>query len=276
MQALTKTETTAPTARPSALALMASRLSVDPTKLLESLKATVFRGATNEDLLSLVAISNEYQLNPFLREIYAFPAKGGGVTPIISFDGWVKIVSRHPLYDGVEFSWTFDGDGKPESCTCTMHVKGRSKPVTVTEWLAECARNTDIWRSMPRRMLRHKSFIQAARLAFGITGAEEDEASRDNPLPVTVEVASEPEPTAPPTRSPIPTVTPQAQLCDLVESSGCTFDDLVAWGETTGNIKDATSFPDWDAIPTDIAKRLLRNKSGLIESLRKLKGQSNE
>ena len=43
----------------------------------------------------------------------------------------------------------------------------------------ECARNTDPWKSHPRRMLRHKATIQAARIAFGFAGIyDEDEGER--------------------------------------------------------------------------------------------------
>ena len=70
------------TAKPSAINLMASRLSVEPAKLYDTLKSTVFQKATNEELLALVVVANEYGLNPFLKELYAFPAKGGGIVPI--------------------------------------------------------------------------------------------------------------------------------------------------------------------------------------------------
>jgi hypothetical protein len=51
--------------------------------------------------------------------------------------------------------------------------------VTVTEYLAECRRDTGPWKSHPRRMLRHKAMIQAARLAFGYGGIyDQDEAER--------------------------------------------------------------------------------------------------
>ena len=70
--------------KPSALAAMASRVSVDPDKLMSALKATVFKNASNEELLALVVVANEYGLNPFLKEVYAFPAKGGGIVPVLS------------------------------------------------------------------------------------------------------------------------------------------------------------------------------------------------
>ena len=71
----------------------------------------------------------------------------------------------------------FQQDG--ESCTCRIYRKDRSHPIVVTEYMDECRRNTQPWKSHPRRMLRHKAMIQAARLAFGFTGIyDEDEAER--------------------------------------------------------------------------------------------------
>ena len=49
----------------------------------------------------------------------------------------------------------------------------------VTEYMAECIRNTDPWKQYPRRMLRHKALIQCARYAFGFAGiVDPDEAER--------------------------------------------------------------------------------------------------
>ena len=90
--------------RASALALMASRLSVEPTKLLDTLKATVFKGASNEELLALVAVSNRYGLDPLTKQIYAFPSKGG-ITPVVSIDGWLHILNSQPQFDGIEFEY---------------------------------------------------------------------------------------------------------------------------------------------------------------------------
>ena len=165
------------TSKSSALSLMAGRFSVEPTKLLDTLKATVFKGATNEELLALVVVSNEYGLNPLLKEIYAFPAKGGGIVPVVSVDGWIRMMNDHPQFDGIDYEWEREG-GKLISCTAIIHRKDRTHPTRVTEYLSECKRATDPWK-MEHRMLRHKATIQGARVAFGFSGImEEDEADR--------------------------------------------------------------------------------------------------
>jgi len=158
----------------SVLARLAVRFGVEPNKMMECLKATAFKGtATNEQIMALCIVSDQYRLNPWTKEIFAFPDKNNGIIPVVSVDGWSRIINEHAQFDGMEF----EGDG--ESCTCSMYRKDRSHPVTVTEYMDECKRNTGPWGSHPRRMLRHKAMIQAARLAFGYGGIyDADEAER--------------------------------------------------------------------------------------------------
>jgi phage recombination protein Bet len=163
--------------KPSALGLMAERCNVDPAKLHSTLKNTVFKGASDDELLALVVTANTYQLNPLLKEMYAFPKKGGGITPMVGIDGWLKIANRQPNFDGMNVE--VYGDGKtPTHATCEIYLKDRAHPVKVTEYFEECKRNTDPWTQMPRRMMRNKAIIQAIRVAFGIGGIhDEDEAA---------------------------------------------------------------------------------------------------
>lgn len=166
-----------PAPKASALALMAGKFNVEPKKLLETLKNTVFRGATDDELLALVVVSNEYGLNPLTKEIYAFPAKGGGIVPVVSIDGWIRMMNDHPQFDGIDYEFEHSEDGKLIACTSVIHRKDRTKPVRVTEYMVECRRNTDPWK-MEHRMLRHKATIQGARVAFGFSGiTDEDEAA---------------------------------------------------------------------------------------------------
>jgi phage recombination protein Bet len=159
---------------PSVIARLADRFGVDQSKMLECLKSTAFRGGcSNEQLMALCIVSEQYGLNPWTREIYAFPDKQNGIVPVVGVDGWARIINTHPQFDGVEF-WQDN-----EKCTCSIYRKDRAHPVQVTEYMAECKRNTGPWGSHPMRMLRHKSLIQAARLAFGFSGIyDQDEAER--------------------------------------------------------------------------------------------------
>jgi len=159
--------------KPSLLTKFATRYSVDPNKMLETLKATAFKGnVSNEQMIALLIVADQYKLNPFTKEIYAFPDKGG-IVPVVGVDGWMRLMNEHPQFDGIEFQQDED------SCTCTIYRKDRSHPISTTEYMDECKRGTQPWQSHPRRMLRHKALIQCARIAFGFAGIyDQDEAER--------------------------------------------------------------------------------------------------
>jgi phage recombination protein Bet len=142
--------------------------------MLTTLKATAFRGdVSNEQMMALLIVADQYKLNPWTKEIYAFPDRQNGIVPVIGVDGWARIINDHPAFDGMDFQQD------DNACTCRIYRKDRAHPVEVTEYLSECRRNVGPWQSHPRRMLRHKAMIQCARLAFGLVGAyDPDEAER--------------------------------------------------------------------------------------------------
>ena len=175
-------------------------VTIDATSMMSSLKATCFKvgdksyknqkgewvttaapEVTDEQMMQLLLVSNQYGLNPWTKEIYAFPSKGGGIQPIVGVDGWIKIINSHPQFNG--FSFEFYGDfSKTDSdawVKCIIHRKDRTFPIEVVEYFAECAGTSEPWKKFPRRMMRHKTLIQAARLAFGFSGIIElDEYER--------------------------------------------------------------------------------------------------
>lgn len=149
----------------------------------QALAQTIFPkpgDATLERVNALLIVARQYNLSPWTREIYAFPAKGKGIVPIVSVDGWMKLVNGHPDCEGIELSVAMESDDKtPISATCRIHRKGWKVPTEITEYVHEVRRNTEPWRQQPVRMIRHRAFIQAARLAFGFGGIyEADEAAR--------------------------------------------------------------------------------------------------
>lgn len=147
----------------------------DPAELVQTLKATAFKGpASDQQLVALLFVASQYSLNPFTRELYAFPDRQNGIVPVVGVDGWSRIINNHPQFDGMDF------EQDEEGCTCIIYRKDRGHPIRVTEWMAECRRDgVGPWKSHPRRMLRHKAMIQCARLAFGYTGIfDQDEAER--------------------------------------------------------------------------------------------------
>lgn len=171
------TEIVARSKNPSAA--LAAQLNVDTGQLVATLRQTVIPGnATDAECYAFCLIAATYGLNPIMKEIHAFPKKGGGIQTVVGIDGWIKVVNRQPLYDGMEFEEEVAA-GKPVKTTCLIHVKGRSHPVKITEWFDECKRGSEPWNLMPKRMLRHKALIQCARVAFGISGLYDEDEGRD-------------------------------------------------------------------------------------------------
>lgn len=168
----------------------------DPQEFVQTLKATAFKGnATDAQFNALMIVSTQYGLNPFTKEIYAFPDKQNGIVPVVGVDGWARIINNHPQFDGMEFKYSEETTIPVGSNTkahewveCVIYRKDRSHPIVVREYLDEVYRPpfkgkfgevNGPWQSHTKRMHRHKATIQAARLAFGFSGIyDEDEAQR--------------------------------------------------------------------------------------------------
>jgi phage recombination protein Bet len=170
------------TAEPrSVLRDMADRFGMEPANFEQTLRATVVpQGCTREQLAAFLLVAKNYNLNPITKEIFAFPRPGGGIQPVVSVDGWCNIINSHPQIGGIEFDDHLNEQGKVTAITCKIWRKDRDRPVNVTEYMAECVRDTDVWKRWPRRMLRHKALIQCARYSFGFAGIVDiDEAERE-------------------------------------------------------------------------------------------------
>jgi phage recombination protein Bet len=164
--------------KPLLLEHMAEKYMLRPEEFSKTVRATCgLATATPEQFAAFMMVAKTYNLNPITKEIYAFPGRGGGIVPIVSIDGWINLVNSNPNCDGFEFEMEHDDEGKLVACTCKMYRKDRKVPVTVTEYLSECVRQTDPWK-MQHRMLRHKALIQAARYAFGYAGIYDEDEGR--------------------------------------------------------------------------------------------------
>lgn len=194
------------TARNSLVVKMAERYAVDPDKFMATLKQTAFQQRdkdveiTNEQMMALLVVADQYRLNPFTKEIYAFPDKNNGIVPVVGIDGWSRIINNHEQFDGLELKFsdklvTLNGMKVPcpEWIEVSMFRKDRNRAVTVREYLDETYRTPfkgtgrngssytvdGPWQTHPKRMLRHKGIIQCARVALGYTGIhDQDEAER--------------------------------------------------------------------------------------------------
>lgn len=165
------------------IARLAGRFGVEPNRLLKCLTTQVFKQAdgrqpSNEELMVLLLVCENFGLNPFNREIFAFRGKGGEIVPVVSLDGWAKIVRSQKDFNGVTFAFSNNtvkvpgcAQELPEFVECAMRLKGVNEPIVIQEFMVECFNDKSlVWKKWPRRMLRTRAFIQCARLAFNLTG----------------------------------------------------------------------------------------------------------
>src|SRR3972149_588231 len=93
----------------------------DGRELIDTLKATAFKGqVTDAQMTALMVVANQYGLNPWCREIYAFPDKQNGIVPVVGVDGWARIINNHSQFHGVALAQ--DAEIRP----CKIYRKDRS------------------------------------------------------------------------------------------------------------------------------------------------------
>ncbi len=169
----------------SAFVSLSERWGIESEKLLPITKATIFKAdagkVSDAELTAFLMVCARYNLNPFLRQIHAFyDDRRKAVVPIVGVDGWVDLIGREKRFEGMEFKEHTDANtGKLLAYTCRLYITGMRVPIEVTERLTECYRDTDPWRRMPHRMLRHKSLIQAGRYGFGFSGIYDEDEGKD-------------------------------------------------------------------------------------------------
>lgn len=242
----------------------ADRYSVDASKLMDTLKATAFKqrdgtAPSNEQMMALLVVADQYHLNPFTREIYAFPDKQNGIVPVVGVDGWSRIINTNPEFDGMEYRYSDEMVTPPgaaskchEWCEVIIYRRDRKHPVVVREYLDEVYREPFVknghpikgpWQTHPKRFLRHKTTIQGARLAFGFVGIfDQDEAERiAEQEPRDITPREQPRPEGRPERQPY---SPESYAANinawrgLIETGRKSADEIIAMVESKGYLTD--------------------------------------
>jgi len=147
---------------------------------------------TELEITGFMIVCDQYGLNPFTSQIYAFVDKGGKVRPLVGVDGWLNIMHRQKNFGGIKFRFEFpddDSSKEPISCTAIIKRNDLSDPIEIEEFMEEnyvpphkgkYGPINGPWQKMPRRMLRNAALKQAVRIAFGLASIydlEETQAS---------------------------------------------------------------------------------------------------
>lgn len=136
-----------------------------------------------ETMIELFKCATRYGLNPILGEIAYEVNADQSHSIYIPIDGWITLIQRQTTFAGMTFSQSEETqEGIPIWMECTIYRSDFAVPITVREYLSEVRTDHAIWQHMPRRMLRHKTLQQCARLAFGIHEPQWMEEPYSKPL----------------------------------------------------------------------------------------------
>ena len=126
-----------------------------------------------EVMKTILMTAKRLKLNPLLGHI-AWELNDENHWEIyIPIDGWIALIHQESTFQGITFDQAIEMEnGVPIWMECTIYRSDLVHPITVREYLAELKTDHPMWTQMPRRMLRHRTLQQCARLAFGISAPE--------------------------------------------------------------------------------------------------------
>jgi phage recombination protein Bet len=167
---------------------------------LETIKATVARGANDTQLALFLEVCKSRGLDPFVKQVYYTPQ---GV--IVSIDGLRAIAERTGAYAPGPTRYEYGSEGQLVAAYVTVRklVASTWHEVEESAYLEEYRGSSPIWRRMPRVMLAKCAESRALRRAFasdlsGLYSAEEmDQAQPERditPAPVARPVVVEAQP----------------------------------------------------------------------------------
>lgn len=133
-------------------------------------------------------------------------------------------------------------------------------------------KNGSKWKTMPELMLRYRAAtlftrLYAPELTMGIRCEEEiidiSPVVTETPMP---KFGTKPEePAQSPTPPPEPTL--QGSFGEYMTAAGVAFADFKGWLLTTGRVKEAPSWSDWEAMPEALVNSVQADLSGLSKCI---------
>lgn len=142
---------------------------------LETLRATVLKGASDAQLRMYARTCRSRGLDPFAKEIHGWAGRDGAVEIVVGIDGLRTLAEGSgeyrgqdgPWYCGQDKEWTevWLGPGKPLASKVCVKREGM-EPVCSVALLSECERNTPVWRTQLSTMLAIRAEAQAIRRLF--------------------------------------------------------------------------------------------------------------
>jgi phage recombination protein Bet len=136
---------------------------------LQIIKKIYCSGCSEEEIKVFSHVCRHTKLDPFLKQIYAIPRKGG-MTIQTSIDGYRLIADRTGRYSpGRDSTYAYDEKGQLISATSyikKMTPDGTWHEISATAYMKEYNPNQSVWRTMPHVMLAKCAEALALRKSF--------------------------------------------------------------------------------------------------------------
>lgn len=146
------------------------------SEMVDTIKATVAKGATDEELVMFLSIAKQYDLNPLMKEIW-FTKMGDDSAIMTSRDGYKKLAERKPNFrkcqsvavyenDEFEMEWVMgeimnithkfkqNDRGNIIGAYAVLKTTDHDNYATYVEFKEYCQKTKPIWRSYPSSMIR--------------------------------------------------------------------------------------------------------------------------
>lgn len=176
-------------------------LATYDTEMVETIKNTVAKGASDSELFMFLSVAAQYDLNPFLKELW-FIKMGGQPTIMTSKDGLVKICKKDPncskiqsgtVYENDEFEITYEDfeisgfkhrfnakeRGEILGAWASVTYKNDKKPMFVYVSFDEYNAKNSTWRKYPSAMIEKTAISKVCKLSADISGLYSPEEFND-------------------------------------------------------------------------------------------------
>ena len=169
---------------------------------INTIKNTVAKGATNDELKMFIHLCNTYDLDPFAKEIW-FIKYRDQTSIITSRDGYLKIANRNSHFKGMSSDVVYSGDkfiktkdgvqhaygisnrGKPVGAYALVYRDDRDIPAYFYAPISDYGKNSGVWGQYPHAMILKVAEAMALKRAFSISGlTTQEELGSDNYQPV--------------------------------------------------------------------------------------------
>ena len=138
----------------------------DPV-VIETIKQTVCKGASNAQLQMFLEVCRRTGLDPFLKEIWFVAEKS---IIMAARDGYLRVANEHPMFDGIETRVERDEKMLPIKAVCTVWRKDRGHPTVCEAYFNEYRAGGPVWSKYPSAMISKVAEVLALKRSFAING----------------------------------------------------------------------------------------------------------